>query len=309
MASNALARSNGAAIDSSTGGLSQQEWEVLKNSICKGFSDIEATVFAGRCQAMGLSPLSGQITAFRQGGGVIPIVTIDGYRAIASRIDPGYIVEIQYLIDGQWVDYLPDEAATQARALVWRTGQERPVIKAVSRKEFAGNSNPWRTMPNHMLAKVAESHALRMAYPQSLAGTYSSDEITKPQQATVTDITPPEPPKLPSKSKKQAPIATLSKAQLMSLSEAMNNMLSDVGREAFLQNVFAGFGVESLRDIPAEHFDNIMKTLGNPGRVNLWNEGRDGNGNQVVSDERIAELAALASDPGDDDQLKIVDEA
>lgn len=300
MATNSLARSNGAALSAH----SQQEWEILKNSICKGFTDVEAQVFAGRCQAMGLSALSGQITAFKQGGGVIPIVTIDGYRAIASRVDPGYIVEIEYLIEGQWVDYLPDEPASQARAKVWRTGQERPVTKAVSRKEFAGNSGPWRTMPNHMLAKVAESHALRMAYPQTLAGTYSSDEMTKPQEAVVTDLTPPEPPKLPAKTKKATTPAVLNTAQLQSLADAMNNMLSDVGREAFLKNVYDGFGVSALNQISAEHFDNIMKTLGNPGRVNLWNEGKDGNGNQVISDERIAELAALSSILDDADSLE-----
>lgn len=300
MATNSLARSNGAALS----GQSQQEWEILKNSICKGFTDVEAQVFAGRCQAMGLSALSGQITAFKQGGGVIPIVTIDGYRAIASRVDPGYIVEIEYLIEGQWVDYLPDEPASQARAKVWRTGQERPVTKAVSRKEFAGNSGPWRTMPNHMLAKVAESHALRMAYPQTLAGTYSSDEMTRPQEAVVTDITPPEPPQLaPKKTKKTAP-SVMNEAQLMALADAMNNMLTDVGREAFLANITSGFGIEALNQLPAEHFDALMRTLGNPGRVNLWNEGRDGNGNQVVSEERIAELAALGSAFNDTDTLE-----
>ena len=301
MATTALARSNGAALSGNTAGLSQQEWEVLKNSICRGFSDIEAQVFAGRCQAMGLSPLSGQITAFKQGGGVIPIVTIDGYRAIAFGCDPGYVVEIEFLIEGKWVDYLPDEAAAQARAKVWRTGQERPVTKAVSRKEFGGNSNPWRSMPNHMLAKVAESHALRMAYPQSLAGTYSNDEMSKPQEAVVTDITapappePPAPPALPAKAKKSAAPSLVNSAQLLALAEAMNNMLTDIGRDAFLNNIFAGFGIEALSEMQAEHFDSVMKTLGNPGRVNLWNEGKDGNGNQVVSDERIAELAALSS--------------
>lgn len=287
-----IARRNGAAPV--TAGMSPEEWEILKSSICKGFTDVEAKVFAGRCQALGLSPLSGQITAFKQGGGVTPIVTIDGYRSIAASVDPGYCVEIEYLVDGAWVDWLPDEPATQARARVFRTGQERPVVKAVSRKEFAGNSGPWRSMPNHMLAKVAESHALRMAYPQALAGTYSQDEMVKTsveEIAVRTEINAPA--QLPAKVNKKASLA--SETQLQTIAQAMLNVLNDVGREAFLINIKAGFGIEELNKLPAEHFDKVMKTLADQTRVDMWNQGKDTAGNQVVSEERIAELIALSS--------------
>jgi phage recombination protein Bet len=268
-------------------GLSPEEWDVLRNSVCKGFSDTEAKVFGFRCQALGLSPLTGQITAFKQGGGVVPIVTIDGYRAIAAKIDPGYVVEIEYLTADGWVDWIPEaEPASQARAKVWRTGAERPVTKAVSRKEFAGNSGPWRSMPHHMLAKVAESHALRMAFPQGLSGTYSADEMANPVQAAEAPAAA-----LP---KPASTAATASKQQLEQLATAMNRVLGDIGREAFLANITAAFGVQTLQQLPAEHIDNVLRSLGNKDRVAAWNEGLDGHGNQVVSDERIAELQALS---------------
>ena len=293
------ATSNGALSNASTAGLTPEQWGVLKSSVCKGFSDTEAQVFAFRCQAMGLSPLSGQITAFKQGGGVIPIVTIDGYRSIASSIDPGYVVEIEYLSADGWVDWIPDEPAAQCRAKVWRTGSDRPVVKAVSRKEFSGSGNPWRTMPNHMLAKVAESHALRMAYPQSLAGTYSSDEMSgsKPQEAVVTDITPPEPPAPPAisppkASKKTA--ALLNEKQLQTIAGAMNKVLNDIGRESFLVVIKQAFGIETLNQLPAEHFDKLMNTLANAKNVELLNMARNSNGEVLLTEERIAELEALA---------------
>ena len=279
-------------------GLSPEEWDVLRNSVCRGFSDTEAKVFGFRCQAMGLSPLTGQITAFKQGGGVVPIVTIDGYRALAAKADPGYVVEIEYLADDGWVDWIPEGGpASQARARVWRSNSERPVVKAVSRAEFAGNSGPWKSMPNHMLAKVAESHALRMAFPQVLSGTYSSDEISS--AAPVESGSGPAPKAMPASTP-----AVASEEQLMKLSTAMNRVLSDVGREAFVANVTQAFGVTTLAQLPAEHIDAVLRTLGDKKRIVQWNDGLDSNGQQVVSDERIAELQALAAQPAEAEYLE-----
>jgi hypothetical protein len=294
---------NGVAV-TPVPGLSPEEWDVLRNSVCKGFTDIEAKVFGFRCQAMGLSPLTGQITAFKQGGGVVPIVTIDGYRSIAASIDPGYVVEIEYLGDDGWVDWIPDgDPASQARAKVWRTGSDRPVIKAVSRKEFAGSGGPWRSMPNHMLAKVAESHALRMAYPQGLSGTVSSDEVSTAQPAVVTEIHPPsEPAKKRLKASTAVPLVT--EQQLQTIAKGMNAVLNDVGREAFLAQLCEAFSISGLNELPAEQFDAVMRMLGLPQRVELWNEGKDGSGQLILSEERIAELQQL----DDVEQPELLDE-
>ena len=46
--------SNGvAAAATPVPGLSPEEWDVLRNSVCKGFSDTEAKVFGFRCQING----------------------------------------------------------------------------------------------------------------------------------------------------------------------------------------------------------------------------------------------------------------
>lgn len=298
--------SNGvAAAATPVPGLSPEEWDVLRNSVCKGFSDTEAKVFGFRCQAMGLSPLTGQITAFKQGGGVVPIVTIDGYRSIAASIDPGYVVEIEYLGADGWVDWIPEgDPASQARAKVWRTGADRPVIKAVSRSEFAGSGGPWRSMPNHMLAKVAESHALRMAYPQGLAGTYSSDEVSTAPAAVTTEIQPPVSAPAKKKLKASTAVPLVTEQQLQTIAKGMNAVLNDVGREAFLTQLCDAFSISGLNELPAEQFDAVMRMLGLPQRVELWNAGKDGSGQLILNEERIAELQQL----DEVDQAELLDE-
>lgn len=275
-------------VQSPVAGLSAEEWDVLKNSICKGFTDIEAKVFAYRCQALGLSPMAGQITAFKQGGGVIPIVTIDGYRSIAASIDPGYVVEIEYLAADGWVDWIPDEPASQCRARVWRSNAQRPVTKAVSRREFAGRGGPWQNMPNHMLAKVAESHALRMAYPQMLSGTIAPEEVTQQPQQPVTDLTPAAPPLL-----KTPPAATVlvTDDQLGTIQAAMDKRLSAVGRVACEASICEALGIKHLGELPAERFDDVMRGLADAGKVQRWNEGRNSHtGEIILSEEQIRQL-------------------
>lgn len=52
-----------------------------------------------------------------------------------------------------------------------------------------GKSN-WARMPSTMLAKVAETHALRMAFPSAFDGMYTPEEMAQAQevQATVEPV-------------------------------------------------------------------------------------------------------------------------
>jgi hypothetical protein len=87
------------------------------------------------------------------------------------------------------------------------------------------------------------------------------------------------------------------------MANAMNAVLDDVGREAFLSQLCTAFEITALNELPAEQFDAVMRMLAMPKRVQLWNEGRDGNGDLIVSEERIAELRQL----GDIDQAELIE--
>lgn len=54
--------------------------------------------------------------------------------------------------------------------------------------EFNTGRNQWKTMPKHMLGKVAEAHALRKAFPEELAKSYVEEEIQKQEPVKVAAL-------------------------------------------------------------------------------------------------------------------------
>lgn len=53
-------------------------------------------------------------------------------------------------------------------------------------EEYTTGKNQWASKPRTMIAKVAEMHALRMAFPEELAKTYVQEEMEQPK-VTVVD--------------------------------------------------------------------------------------------------------------------------
>lgn len=70
-------------------------------------------------------------------------------------------------------------------ATVFFKEYEKPAYKTKDGKEVPGM---WQTKPHTMIAKVAEMHALRMAFPEALADAYIEEEFDKDSVKTVVDI-------------------------------------------------------------------------------------------------------------------------
>jgi RecT family len=162
---------------------------VLRDQIAPDATDAELAFFAQVCARLQLSPFADQIVLIgrwdsRLGRKVHRHqITVTGRRVLAERSG-----ELQG-IDGpewagprvkgelRWSELWDDDTEPPyvARVFVYRKGWVKPANGTAKWAEFAqtdnkGNLLPlWKKMPSHMLGKVAESMALRRAFPDAIS--------------------------------------------------------------------------------------------------------------------------------------------
>lgn len=159
-------------------------------------SDI--SFFAQYCQKTRLDPLSRQIYAIPRQGSMQILLSIDGYRIIAQRTGEYEGSETFWCgTDGVWTDvWLNNNPPSAAKVIVYRKNCKRGVSAVALFKEYANlKSNTWQKMPALMLAKCAESLALRKAFPSDLSGLYTTDEINNIEENNIVETTVIDVPK------------------------------------------------------------------------------------------------------------------
>ena len=170
----AIATIQGDATIQQGAGFTREQKDLIKRSLFKDSTDDEFSYFIATAQRLRLDPFARQIFAVKRGGTTTIQVSIDGFRLVADRTGcyaPGRPTE--YEMDGGKVV----SATAYVKKLVAGAWQE--VGESAYLAEYAsGSSNPlWKSMPRVMLAKAAESRALRRAFPAELSGVYGSEEM------------------------------------------------------------------------------------------------------------------------------------
>jgi len=155
----------------------------LKNTVFKGATDDELLALVVVANTYGLSPLLKELYAFpAKGGGIVPVVSIDGWISMINR---------QSQLDG--IEFAMSADGEECTCRIYVKGRNRPVEVTEYKSECFRNSEPWKTMPKRMLRHKALIQCARVAF--GFSGIYDEDEATRIAAAntiqTVTTKTRP----------------------------------------------------------------------------------------------------------------------
>lgn len=159
---------------------SPAEIDLLRNTYAKGLNDTELALFLKQSDALNLNPFTKEIYGMVVSDRLVLITSIAGLRKIAHQSGTYLGCDVKVRMDGEKV---VSAEATVKKLVSGHVAEFRAEVLA---KEYNTGKNQWSKMPVTMLKKVAESHALRMAYP-SIEELYEESEVgamqRKPQES------------------------------------------------------------------------------------------------------------------------------
>jgi phage recombination protein Bet len=161
----------------------EEDVKTIREAYGVGATDSEFKIFMNICEQTKLNPFTKQIYFIKLNTKMTTMTSIDGLRLIAERTGK--------YVPGRETTYTYDKAGNlySATSYIKKLGPDNTWHEVPATAIFAEykKSGVWDKMPHVMLAKCAESLALRKAFPADLSGLYSEEEIPHtPKEKTET---------------------------------------------------------------------------------------------------------------------------
>ncbi len=143
-----------ARLQVSEGGL----MSTLKSTVFNKASDTEFMALVIVCNEYGLNPMLKEIYAFpAKGGGIVPMVSVDGWIRIMNS---------HPMFDGIEFDYINDQSGKTIaiEAIIHRKDRTRPIKVMEYLAECQGQTEPWKKAPFRMLRHRSLIQCARVAF-------------------------------------------------------------------------------------------------------------------------------------------------
>ena len=172
----------------------QQQIKSIKEIYGKKLTNEEFGILVNLGRTTGLNPFLREIWAIKYGDSRSNIYGRDGYRK-SAQVNPNYdyhLADAVYskdhfkVCDGEVSHeyHISDRGKlVGAYCIVKRKSSSQPIFVFVELTEYDTNQSLWKTKKATMIKKVAEAQALRMAFQELFAGTYTEDEY-EPEDIT-----------------------------------------------------------------------------------------------------------------------------
>lgn len=179
------------------------------------------------------------------------VTSIDGYRIIAHRTGLfAGVDEPKFRYDGQRL--------IRCTVSVYKKDSDRPFSASVSFSEYNTGKNLWKKMPETMLAKVAEAHALRKAFPQDLSGIYTQDEMDQAEPTIVSNTSSNAEPEQGEVVEEQAEKA-MQKDQLSVIVTMMKEL--NISKANLMRTLSKHFKTVTLKGLTFQQADQLIEIM------------------------------------------------
>jgi phage recombination protein Bet len=223
----------------------EEKIALIKEMFCKNATKAEFELFIQMAKKLDLDPICKQIYFIKFGDKMTIVVGIDGYRSIAERTG--------MYMPGREPTFVYDKAGNLLSATAYvkkwsdRDRQWHEVGATAMLAEYDTGKNQWVKGKHFMLAKTAESLALRKAFPTFLAGTNTQEEMDK-----VIDIESNARPH-------NKPQELTIKPKMMSSQDAVK-IMDIIGDDAeYVAKILNHYNVKGLGEIPESEVNIIVE--------------------------------------------------